>query len=309
MGRRSDLLLDDKELLILQTKLAILVGDRQAIALQQIHYWLEINQAADKETHFFDDCWWAHNTWSEWHNKNFQFWAVPTIRRIFQDLEMSGLIITRPHENRQKGVWVTINYGELENQLRKFEDRPKVRRPARRQLKDQGRSDQNDQTGLIKTIRPSDQNDQTTGNTETTSEITSEVKDSAVTRHPDLIFDAVSLHIFGLKDSASVKGQTAGGRIGKINAWMKKNHPDATPEDLKRFADWCKSERFNPPKDLAKFADNFAVFVQNKGLIATSQGQSSTTGPRYGDRDAEGVCVWARIPGVGDGWMYVGKAE
>lgn len=168
MGRRSELLIDDKQLLVLQTKLAILVGDRQAIALQQIHYWIEINEVANKQEHYFDGCWWVYNTWAEWRKNNFPFWSLSMMRRVIADLEAAGLVTTRPHENRQKGSWVTLNYGELENQLRRFEERPTVRRPKRKELR--GGSAQNEQTGLPKTTDGSAQNEQTTSDTEITTE-------------------------------------------------------------------------------------------------------------------------------------------
>lgn len=114
MGNKHDLLIDDGQLLILETRLAVLIGDRQAVVLQQIHYWLDINRKAQKQdTHFFDEAWWVYNTWKEWQDKNFKFWPIITIRRLFSDLESNGLIVTKSHEDRNKGLWITINYQRL----------------------------------------------------------------------------------------------------------------------------------------------------------------------------------------------------
>jgi len=184
MAKKSDLLIDDDDLLVLQTKLAVIIGDRRAIALQQIHYWMGINEKAKKTDHFFDDSWWVYNTWSEWHKSDFRFWSVPTIRRIFADLELEALIITRTHDDTQKGSWITINYGRLEEMLGVFEvtNRPRVRRHRG--------ADQNDQGGLIKMIRGADQNDQGLGTTETNTETSTETTEDQET--PPVGGDALS---------------------------------------------------------------------------------------------------------------------
>lgn len=173
MSKRNELLLDDGQLIVVQTSLAILVGDRQAMALQQIHYWAGINQKADKTQHFIDGQWWVYNTWREWRERNFPFWTLSTVRRVFTSLEADALIVTRPHDNRNKGLWVTINYGQLELLLASNAEGPRVKRLQER-AKRRG-SAQNEQGGLLKMNRPSAQNEQTLGNTENT-ETTAENK-------------------------------------------------------------------------------------------------------------------------------------
>jgi hypothetical protein len=181
-AKTSKLLIDDGEQLTLQTKLAVLVGDRQAMALQQIHYWSGLNQKFDRADHFMDDQWWVYNTWQEWHDKNFPFWSISTLRRVFAGLEADGLIITRAHDDKNKGAWVTINYGQLENLLNQQDNAPRVKRLEARNQKrvsghdDDGGSAQNEQTGsaqneqggLSKMNRPSVQNEQTLSDTENT---------------------------------------------------------------------------------------------------------------------------------------------
>jgi len=186
--RKNELLLENDQLIILQTRLAVLVGDRQAMALQQIHYWSSINQKADKVEHYIDDQWWVYNTWREWRENNFPFWSLSMIRRIFADLEAEGLIVTRPHENKNKGCWVTINYGMLELLVAQQKEAPRVKRLKKRaesrsaqveQTSQSGvRSAQNEQTGLLKLNRRSAQVEQDTGNTENT-ETTTERKEIA----------------------------------------------------------------------------------------------------------------------------------
>lgn len=174
MGKRSSLLIDTDEKITLLTQLAVVIGDRQAIALQQIHYWCDINSRQKHKEDFFDDHWWTYNTWNDWKKNNFPFWSVPTIRRIFSDLDQMGLIVIRPHKNDKRGSWITVNYEQLEMVAKEKNKSIKTRRPKPHY------PDQNDHG---KTTYP-DQNDQSTSDTETTY---TETKDSS----PEKIGDAL----------------------------------------------------------------------------------------------------------------------
>lgn len=180
MSKKHELLINTEDILILLTPLAVLVGDREAIALQQIHYWLEINRKGEKvETHFFEGKWWAYNTWNKWRESNFPFWSVATTRRVFDSLVLKGLIVLRSHDSRNKGSWVTICYDELD--VFKKVKASRKKRESKPRKSDQNEqteneplmtvgSDQNEQTGLIKMSRLSDQNEQTLSTTENTPE-------------------------------------------------------------------------------------------------------------------------------------------
>ena len=180
MSGKSKLLLDSNELITLQTQLAVVVGDRAAVALQQIHYWCDVTQRQAKRDHYHDDQWWVYNTWAEWQVNNFPFWTVSTLRRIFRDLETLGVVITRPHEDRNKGFWITVNYSALEALATAGGRTLKVRRLPKNKAggsaqNEQTRSAQNEQTGMSKMNRPSAQNEQTTRETtETTRDSDSE---------------------------------------------------------------------------------------------------------------------------------------
>lgn len=189
MTKKSHLLIDDNEHLILQTNLAVLIGDRPAIALQQVHYWADRNERMHKQTHFRDGRWWVYNTWREWRQSNFPFWTVSTIRRIFKTLEENDLITTQLHEDRNSGLWVTVNYDHLNALLEHKTESPREKQAASRAkgrsaqneqtpklARNKSRSVQNEHTGLPKMSRQSDQIEQPTGNTETT-ETTTETKD------------------------------------------------------------------------------------------------------------------------------------
>jgi hypothetical protein len=74
------------------------------------------------------------------------------------------------------------------------------------------------------------------------------------------IFDAIALGSWGIKDSSGVNGN--GGRIGKLEAWVKKTYPGATEKTIAAFYKWWKNAnpKANAPRDLDKFSDNFIAF-------------------------------------------------
>jgi len=103
MARKSKLLLDSDEQLLLLTPLACALrkhnGDRLAIVLQQIHYWCDVFERASKnpavDDHYHDGRWWVYNTWATWQRDNFPMWSERTIQRLFDVLREMDLITTR----------------------------------------------------------------------------------------------------------------------------------------------------------------------------------------------------------------------
>lgn len=104
----SNLLLDDRPLVI-QPKLAELLGDLdEAVILQQIHYWLE------KRLNIKDGYSWVYNSMVEW-NKQFPWLAIATLKRKFKSLEDKGLLITANYNKAKfdKTKWYRIDYNAL----------------------------------------------------------------------------------------------------------------------------------------------------------------------------------------------------
>ncbi|MBL8066343.1 MAG: hypothetical protein JNM34_10865 [Chthonomonadaceae bacterium] len=183
MSSYSRLLIDEPPLQVLPT-LGVRIGLNAAIVIQQIHYWLtNIQRSAKKDDmHFFDGRWWTYNTYQEWHDNNFPFWSVKTIKRIFGALRERGLIECRLHEKRNDGVWVTIKYENLDTFCRKGSDQNDTTSDDEGSgqndpTSDDDRSGQNDPTSE----QGSGQNDPTGGqsdphlrDSETSSETSSE---------------------------------------------------------------------------------------------------------------------------------------
>jgi hypothetical protein len=98
------------------------IGDRHAIALQQVHYWLDMNMKTESKKpvknrfHFRDGRWWTYNTYKEWREGNFRFWKERLVRKIFSELEGMGLLISE-QPGASKGnqtKWYSIDYDALE---------------------------------------------------------------------------------------------------------------------------------------------------------------------------------------------------
>ena len=125
--RISKLLLGDHR--SFSNVIAIALGVNEAIVLNQIDYWLDYNQR-DKEkrtTHFFDNRWWAFNTYEEWREHNFQFWSMSTIKRVFSGLEDRGqgkepIILSKKYDpkNGNHTKWYSIDYDALDEAILPF---------------------------------------------------------------------------------------------------------------------------------------------------------------------------------------------
>lgn len=96
--------------LVILPSLAMKIGLREAIILQQIHYWL-----TRKGAHVIEGRRWTYDTYKEWQ-KQFPFWSETTIKRSFLNLEKQGLLISGNWNalKMDKTKWYTINYEKLE---------------------------------------------------------------------------------------------------------------------------------------------------------------------------------------------------
>lgn len=107
-------LLFDTYPLVIDPQLAVRVGLNEAIILQQIHYWIQINAKANRNHR--DGHFWTYNSYEGWQEQ-FPFWSLRTIKRLFTSLEKRGLIITANY-NRLKldrTKWYRINYKALQS--------------------------------------------------------------------------------------------------------------------------------------------------------------------------------------------------
>lgn len=111
----SRLLIDEYPMMVLPS-LSNKIGLEAAIVLQQINYWLRLNQEAERTDTFRDGHWWILNTIEEWQAKQFTWWSVSTVKRILSSLENMGLVISgrfnkNPYDHTKA---YTINYTAVE---------------------------------------------------------------------------------------------------------------------------------------------------------------------------------------------------
>lgn len=110
--RSSQLLINEPPLQVLPS-LAKAIGLNEAIVLQQIHYWLQLNR--NKPSHRHQGKTWCYNSIADWKRDNFPFWSIRTIKRIFSNLRKAELIIVAKlsKDARNRTNWYTIDYKKL----------------------------------------------------------------------------------------------------------------------------------------------------------------------------------------------------
>ena len=109
---------------IINTELACLIGLNEAIALQQLHYWIEKNKTAG--VNFRDGRVWTFSTIQEYRDRDFPFWSFNTVRRTITSLANMDFLI-KGNYNRMKidkTIWCAIDYNALENWIAKNADKP-----------------------------------------------------------------------------------------------------------------------------------------------------------------------------------------
>lgn len=102
-------LLYDKHPLLVNPRLAALIGLNEAIVLQQIHYWTEKNRENDNNLR--DGYYWTYNTYEEWQ-KQFPFWSRSTVVKTFVNLGKANLLIIGNYNKLKidRTKWYRVNY-------------------------------------------------------------------------------------------------------------------------------------------------------------------------------------------------------
>ena len=118
-------LLYTKEPIVINPIAAEVLGVNEAIIVQQIHYWLNINEKA--KINFYNGRYWTYNTYENWQKTNCRFLSVSTLKRIFKKLVTKGILITDNFNKAKydRTLWVTINYEKLDELLSKYEEENK----------------------------------------------------------------------------------------------------------------------------------------------------------------------------------------
>lgn len=117
----KELFIDKDDILLIRKELVRVLGDlNEAVILNQLNYWIEINKKADKN--FYDDRYWVFNTYQTWKETDFDFWSTDTIRRTLTRLENKGIVLTANYNKLKldKTKWYTIDYKKLQERIDKY---------------------------------------------------------------------------------------------------------------------------------------------------------------------------------------------
>ena len=160
----SNLLLDERPLIVLPSLAAMLNSLDEAVILQQIHYWIERRQ------NYREGRYWVYNSMENWMQQFPWIKSRTTLTRYFNNLEKKGLLITGNYNKAgfDKTKWYTIDYSTLSD----FEQR--LYRTCTT-------SDQNLVNGMNRTCTTN-----TIDYTEITSESTTNKQANAVSADADL---------------------------------------------------------------------------------------------------------------------------
>ncbi|RMC36005.1 hypothetical protein F5ESL0236_07580 [Lactobacillus sp. ESL0236] len=103
-----------KHPIVIDTDLAVALGsngDREAMVLQQLNYWLHSKSAKQ-----INGRRWIYNTYDNWKKDSFPFFSKSTIRRTFTKLEEQGIVITGNFNKAgfDKTKWYSIDEEKLD---------------------------------------------------------------------------------------------------------------------------------------------------------------------------------------------------
>ena len=116
-------LLYTQEPIVINPVAAEVLGVNEAIIVQQVHYWLNINEKA--KINFYNGRYWTYNTYENWQKTNFRFFSERTLKRIFKKLEEKEILI-KDNFNKTKydrTLWITINYEKLDELMTEYEEK------------------------------------------------------------------------------------------------------------------------------------------------------------------------------------------
>lgn len=120
--KRASMLLIDEPALQVLPSLALHFGLDEAIVLQQLHYWLCKAQDSPEgwaKNSLRDGRYWVFNTYEQWQ-KQFPFWSISTIKRIFSRLENNWVVHSQQFDKRwgKQRKYYTIDYDHLLEHLK-----------------------------------------------------------------------------------------------------------------------------------------------------------------------------------------------
>lgn len=122
----------DEQPILANKALARELGLNEALVMQQINYWIEINKRSGKN--YYDGKYWTYNSIRAWQENDFDYMSVDTVKRTFTKLAKAGYLLVGNYNKdpRDKTKWYTINNDKLEELFfemnqRKMDEEKRVR--------------------------------------------------------------------------------------------------------------------------------------------------------------------------------------
>ena len=89
-------------------------GLNKAIFLNQLNYWIELNEQAG--INFKDGYYWSYSSYPRMIERDFPYWSVDTLKRAVTSLEKYGIVISANYNSMKmdKKKWYRIDYKRLQ---------------------------------------------------------------------------------------------------------------------------------------------------------------------------------------------------
>ena len=109
------MLLFDEQPIVFDRTLAREIGDRHATVLQQVHFWIELNKKKKNIEVYKDGYYWTYRSIKKWHEEDFDYLSLSTVRRTFDDLIEEGYLITGDYNKfgADRTKWYRVNKEKL----------------------------------------------------------------------------------------------------------------------------------------------------------------------------------------------------
>jgi hypothetical protein len=214
----ASLLIEGDSPFCFQPALAKYIGLNQAIVLQQLSYLL----SRECNGRFIDGERWVFNTYEKWRDHFFPFWSVPTIQRIFAELEDRALVVScQPEGSISRRKYYRLGAGCLHLTKERIAEHIKLIPSPSHQI------------DMMRNV--SDCDVPLTENTQETSIATAcaaAKRSGSKPRKPNPLFDALA-QACGMTGTLN---SIEGGRVGVALKAIRESMPDVTPEEIRRRA-------------------------------------------------------------------------
>lgn len=231
--------------IVINPELAYSIGLNEAIALQQVNYWLKETTSGLER----DGVRWIYNTTEQWLEQ-FPFWSESTLKRTFTRLKSLGVLKIEQLNKSQRDMtnYYTINYeSELLDEVKVTKSKgSKCALPS-------GQNDTMEEVNMKRStrskrtavIRSNWHDDPTENTTESTTD--NKTPSCPVAEQPDETGPAITVleHFNKVTNSSYGRGGRGKTTLGYIRGRLAENY---SPEDLMLVVDYLNEKWANDSK-------------------------------------------------------------